>query len=396
MDTKNEHFDVAVIGGGIQGAGIAQSCAARGYSVLLSEKNTWASGTSSKSSKLIHGGLRYLETGQLTLVYHSLRERALLLKNAPGLVRQEDFYIPLYKHSQRKWWQIHIGLLVYRCLALFHPMSTFGRVPESEWHTLDGIDKTGLLAVYRYRDARTDDAELTRRVVASGQSLGVAAREHWDLMSAERQNQGWKLYYNTPNGEHIATADYVVNAGGPWVNDVAQRFSPAWKQSEIELVRGSHLLLSGKLDKGIYYLESQEDGRAVFAIPRFKAGSDGTEHEGIMLGTTEQTHTGALDNVLATEQEKEYLLRVFRHYFPDWQGDITSSFAGLRVLPGGEGRAFSKQRDTFFIHQDGGISVYGGKLTAFRHTSEKVCEEVNKVLGKRKKIQDTRELQLCL
>jgi glycerol-3-phosphate dehydrogenase len=314
-----------------------------------------------------------------------------LLKNATGLVREEDFYIPLYKHSQRKPWQIHIGLFLYRCLALFHPMSSFERVPKSRWDSLDHIDQTDLLAVYRYRDARTDDAELTRRVVSSAQSLGVQAREYWDLLTAERQPVGWKLNYQTPTGEQSATAGYVVNAGGPWVNEVAEKFSPTWTQSPIELVRGSHIIVSGELEGGIYYLESAEDGRAVFAIPMLKDSG----REGIMLGTTEQTHTEAPDKVVATQAEQDYLLAVFKRYFPDWQGEVLSSFAGLRVLPGGEGRAFSKERDTFFIKQEGGISIYGGKLTAFRHTSERVCAEVNKALGNRAKVQDTRELQLC-
>ena len=392
MDDSNKPLlqtDIAVIGGGIQGAGIAQACASRGWKVFLAEQNTWASGTSSKSSKLIHGGLRYLETLQIPLVFHSLRERRILLRNAPHLVKAADFYIPIYEHSQRRPWQIHLGLWLYRCLALFDSVSRFERLPTERWAELEGLEQEGLLAVFRYQDGRTDDAALTRSVVESARSMGATAREHCRLLAAKRRNDGvsndWLLEFDGVGGRHSVQARFVVNAGGPWVNEVAECFDPSWQRTAIQRVKGSHLILSGSIGDAVYYLESPVDGRAVFAMPH---------RHGIMLGTTEQDFQGDNNEVDCTDAEQDYLLSVLAHYFPDWQGEVLDRWAGLRVLAAGGERAFSKARDTFFVVQDRGISVYGGKLTAYRHTSERVYRHIESTMGKRPRREDTRKLAI--
>ena len=157
--------DIVVIGGGIHGAGVVQAAAAAGYRTLLLEKEGLAHGTSSRSSKLIHGGLRYLETLQFSLVQESLGERAILLRIAPHLVRLIPFYVPVYRGTLRRPWQIRIGLSLYALLGGLRKESLFRSVPKDQWTDLDGLDPSGLQSIFQYWDAQTDDAELTRGVV---------------------------------------------------------------------------------------------------------------------------------------------------------------------------------------------------------------------------------------
>src|SRR6204780_15197 len=167
-----QEYDVIVVGGGIHGAGVVQAGAAAGHSTLLIEKCALASGTSSRSSKLIHGGLGYLESGQFSLVRESLRERAVHLRIAPDLVELKPFFIPVYKDTRRRPWQLRLGLSMYALLGGFDASTRFGTVPKEEWQELDGLDTRNLQAVIRYHDAQTDDARLTRAVVESARSLG--------------------------------------------------------------------------------------------------------------------------------------------------------------------------------------------------------------------------------
>ena len=168
-----KHVDVVVVGGGIHGVGVAQAAAAAGHSVLLLEKTSLAAGTSSRSSKLIHGGLRYLESGQFHLVRESLRERRILLAIAPELVQLRPFILPLYRETRRRPWQLRVGLSIYALLGGLGPETRFGAVPRSEWTQLDGLQTRGLRKVLRYFDAQTDDAALTRAVMRSAQTLGA-------------------------------------------------------------------------------------------------------------------------------------------------------------------------------------------------------------------------------
>jgi glycerol-3-phosphate dehydrogenase len=166
-------YDIVVIGAGIQGVGVAQAAAAAGYSVLVLEQSGIAAGTSSKSSKLIHGGLRYLETGQLGLVRESLRERALLLKLAPELVKLRHLHIPIYRTSSRSAFTIAAGLSLYKLLSGMSEDTRFRRLRRSEWQSLDGLKTEGLQQVFRYAEAQTDDAGLTEAVMHSAQQLGA-------------------------------------------------------------------------------------------------------------------------------------------------------------------------------------------------------------------------------
>ncbi len=359
--------DILIIGAGIQGAAVAHLAAQRGYHVRLIEQfSRAAQGTSSRSSKLIHGGLRYLETGQFQLVRECLQAQRHLLRDRPSLVKLIPFYIPVYTHTSRPPWKIGIGLWLYHRLG----GQGFTRVPESEWNSLDGLDTHHLRAVFRYFDAQTDDRALTEAVLADARTLGATVTFQTSFEQAECGANGCRTQCHGPSGQEEITSSALINAAGPWVNHVIRQVTPHTKPLDIELVQGTHIIVPGSLQQGIYYLEAPQDQRAVFAMP----------WQGhIMIGTTETPWQGDPADVHPLEQEKTYLLEVYNQYFKHEldAGDIIDAFAGLRVLPTGSRRAFNRPRDTA-LHQDSStpqlISIYGGKLTSHEHTAEKVMK----------------------
>ena len=259
----NHDYDVVVVGAGIHGAGAAQAAAAGGYSVLVLEQcKDPAQGTSGKSSKLIHGGLRYLETGQFHLVHECLRERANLLRNAPHLVRLVPFYIPVYRETTRRPWKIMTGLSVY---SLFS-RKPFRRVPRSQWGQLDGINTRHLDAVFSYYDAQTDDAQLTRSVLASAQALGAEVHTGAGFESSRLVGDGCEITYKMAAESKNVSARVLINTAGPWVNDVLQHIEPVPKMMDIALVQGAHIVVPGDVSNP-FYLESPQDQRAVYVIP---------------------------------------------------------------------------------------------------------------------------------
>src|SRR5271166_441740 len=213
-------FDVIVVGGGIHGAGVLQAAVAAGHRALLIERHGIASGTSSRSSKLIHGGLRYLESAQFALVRESLRERAIHLRIAPSLVELKPFFIPVYKDTRRRPWQLKFGLLVYALLGGFDASTRFGTVPKSEWPSLDGLDTRNLDAVIRYHDAQTDDASLTRAVVQSALSLGGEVAMPAKFVEARLDDEGVTVVYEQGATRIECRARVLVNAAGPWATAV--------------------------------------------------------------------------------------------------------------------------------------------------------------------------------
>lgn len=384
------HYDLVIIGGGIHGVGVAQAAAAEGHSVLLLEQNGLASGTSSRSSKLIHGGLRYLESAQFRVVRECLRERSLLLKLAPELVRLVPFYSPVYSDTYRRPWQIRIGLNLYRMLTGFDSTGQFSRVPSREWDSLDGLNQERLDVVFRFYDAQTDDALLTRAVMRSAQGLGAELAMPARFTRAELHEAGCSISYLEGETQKQCHARILINAAGPWANEVLARITPKPSQCPIELIQGSHLLLPEPLTKGIYYVEAPQDGRAVFIMPW---------GEQTMVGTTETPYQGDPAEVRPLLQEQDYLLEVLGHYFPRYRGMApTSAFAGLRVLPSSRGSAFGRSRETI-LHTDRKesprvLTLYGGKLTAYRAAAEQVMVRIVTSLPRRHAIADTRTLPL--
>jgi len=374
-----KHYDVVIVGGGIHGAGVLQAAAAAGHSALLIERLSLASGTSSRSSKLIHGGLRYLESAQFALVRESLRERAIHLRIAAELVELKPFFIPVYRETRRRPWQLKLGLMVYALLGGLDATTRFGSVPKREWPALDGLDTQGLQAVVRYHDAQTDDALLTRAVVDSALSLGAELAMPAKFMAATMSDDGVTVTYGQDAEVRQCFARVLVNAAGPWAPSVARAIQPAIPVPQVDLVQGTHIVLPFAVTAGIYYVESPTDGRAVFVMPW---------HGATLIGTTETPYRGEPDQVHPLPSEEEYLLAVARHYFPAFRHltreHITQRFAGLRVLPAATEAAFDRSRETIFSTDRDPkprvLGIYGGKLTGWRAAAAHVLDRISSSL----------------
>lgn len=387
-----DRCDVVVAGCGIHGAGVAQAAAAAGHRVLVIEKGEIAGGTSSRSSKLIHGGLRYLETAQFSLVRESLRERSILTRIAPDLVRLRDFFLPVYRTTRRRPWQLRLGLALYAALGGFRAAAAFGSLPRREWESLDGLRLEGLEAVIRYRDGQTDDRKLTVAVARSAERLGAEVALGAELLAVELREKGCVVMFRQGGAERTCEASVLVNAAGPWARAIASRVSPPIPSPEVELVQGAHILLPATIRRGVYYVESPRDGRAVFVMPNDR---------GVLVGTTETAFRGDPDSVRASPAERHYLLSVARHYFPGLAFDpseILDETAGLRVLPAGQGHAFHRRRESLLIEDRGRLprvlSIYGGKLTTYRSTALKALRRLSPSLPGRRPVADTALLPL--
>lgn len=375
--------EVIVIGAGIQGAGVAQALAACGYQVQLIEQASHpAAETSSNSSKLIHGGLRYLETGQFSLVRECLKERAILCKIAPHLVQLRPFYIPIYQGQQRSAAWVYAGLSLYRLLG----GGPFKRHSSSHAQAL-GMDTAGLTQLFEYQDAQTDDAALTRAVVASAQSLGAQLLFDEKICAIAKTDEGFQL---TSLSGKTFTAPCVINATGAFINEVA-RLCSELPQTAIELVQGSHLVIDHPAPAGCIYTTSNEDGRPVFMLP----------WQGkLMVGTTEHSLGNNPYAKAITYEERAYLIRAAKHCLPalrEREVEVTHTYCGVRVLPSGQQAANKKVRETQLTtllsdsHQY--LAIYGGKLTAYRATAEKAVKTLMPYLPKRRFV-STRDLPL--
>jgi glycerol-3-phosphate dehydrogenase len=388
-DASSEDFDVVVVGGGIHGAGVLQAAAAAGHRALLLEERGPAAGTSSRSSKLVHGGLRYLETFQLGLVRESLAERAILLRVAPELVRLVPFHVPIYRDTKRRPWKIRAGLTLYALLGGLAHEARFESVPETEWSGLDGLRTEGLDAVFRYYDGQTDDAALVRAVLRSADALGGRFLAPASFLGARRDGDRWEVRYRVGAGERTCQARALVNAGGPWVEEVRRKIAPLPPGLEVDLVGGAHIEVEGTLARGIYYTEAPRDRRAVFVMP-WKGRT--------LVGTTETPYSGDPAAVKPLDSEIEYLRDTLAHYFPGRNGAVLDAWAGLRVLPRGSGSPFERPRETTFVVDDSRaprmIAIYGGKLTGYRATAEKTMARLARSLPRRAPLADTARLPL--
>jgi glycerol-3-phosphate dehydrogenase len=391
-----DSVDVLVVGGGIHGAGVLQAVAAAGYRALLLEERELASGTSSRSSKLIHGGLRYLESAQIGLVRESLAERAILLEIAPELVKLVPFFIPIYGETRRRPWQIRAGLSMYALLGNFARDARFSLVPRSEWESLDGLSTDGLQAVYRYLDGQTDDAALVRAVVRSSAALGAHALAPAMFLGATRRSDpgdgsisGYDVRFSFGARTHACRASVLVNAAGPWIERVRAAIEPRPRGYDVELVAGAHIELPGTIDRGIYYAEAPRDGRAVFLMPW---------HGRTLVGTTETPYQGDPRDVAPLASEIDYLRETLMRYFPRRSSKVVDAWAGLRVLQRAPGRSFDRPRDTELVCDDDSgphmVAIYGGKLTGYRATAQKVLRLVQRTLPRIEPIADTATLVL--
>ncbi len=394
-----ENYDLVVIGGGINGVGVAQAAAAQGYRCLLLEKNPrLAMETSSCSSKLIHGGLRYLESLELSLVRESLKERELLLRLAPELVRLQAFNIPIYEDTSRSTLHLRAGLSLYALLSGLHKHSLYRRIQPELPGVQDGLKLNRLKAVFQYFDAQTDDVALTLAVMASAVRLGAeyecdAEFIHADIVNGESSQGRVSIRYTKNGCTETIVARTLVNAAGPWVMAVNRCIFPSLLLPEPDLVQGTHLILQRAL-KQAYYLEAPVDRRAVFLLP-WKSHA--------LLGTTEHIYRGKPENIHMLSEEKKYLLDVYRHYFTD-DSDVSAedmvldNMTGCRVLPAAESGLFKRSRETHFevdnILCPRVLTIVGGKLTVYRKTAEKVLQRLACSLPSVKARADTSRLIL--
>lgn len=360
---------IAVVGGGINGAGIAWELARRDYDVVLYEKGICGAQTSSATTKMIHGGLRYLEHFHFALVRESLRERAWLLAHAPSLVRPLEMLLPVYEDSPRRPFTIRIGLTLYDLLAgganiarhRFHPaQNLLDRAP---------LVAEGLRGGFSYWDGQVDDFALVRSVIASAIRDGAAVREHTPVEQLEKDGDRWIV--STPHGAE--RYDLLVNAAGPWMNELLRANGIA-ADYVLTLVRGSHLVLRHPVSDAGLLLQSAADRRVFFVLPW-----KGTT----LVGTTEVVQREPPDGVRGSEEEVDYLIARFNRYFrePLSRDDVASTFAGVRPLVGRASNPSAIGRDARVVRHGNVINVFGGKLTTFLSLARKVAMRADNYFG---------------
>jgi len=362
-------FDIFIIGGGINGCGIARDAAGRGLRVGLAEMGDLASATSSASTKLFHGGLRYLQTLQIGLVYESLRERRILLDIAEDIVKPNWFYLPVYKTDLFKAWQVRIGLILYRLLAGRNNLAGFKQLPREQWHELEGLNTSDLDSVFIYQDAQTDDKILTQRVVASAEQHSATLLCPAKFLSAEENDNGYLISFAIDDQISSLQCRTLVNAAGPWINRIAETIEPKPPTIDVDLIKGTHLEFTQKLSEKCFYIEAKQDHRAIFMLP-FKGGT--------LLGTTEQLFEGNPDGVEPSEEETAYLLEIIHSHFPHFNHQPSESWAGLRVLPASGNNPFQRSREVQFAETNNYLAIYGGKLTGYRATAENALKKILK------------------
>ena len=384
MALGEQAFDLLVIGGGITGAGVARDAALRGLRVALVEKHDFGSGTSSRSSRLVHGGVRYLEHGQLGLVFESSRERRTLQRIAPHLVRPLAFTWPVYRGARVPRWKLGAGLMLYDVLSLFRNRR-HERLDASEVRASEPALRTeALVGGARYWDAATDDVRLTLATVLSAQRAGAVVLNHAAVVGLLRQDGrvAGATVTNALDGAtttvHAAT---VVNATGPWSDEV-ERLADDSVGAGVRGSKGVHVSVARSRigNAAAVTLTAPQDGRVMFVLP---AG-----HYTI-IGTTDTYDATQPDDVHATRRDVTYLLDAANHYFPDahlTEQDVVSAWAGIRPLAaqGATGAPSSASREHSIVETAPGlVRVTGGKLTTYRSMAAEVVDRVERLLGRR-------------
>jgi len=360
---------LAVIGGGINGVGIAWELARRNYDVTLFEKGRCGAQTSSATTKMIHGGIRYLERFHFGLVRESLRDRAWLLQHLPSLVKPIEILLPVYDDSPRSRFTIRVGLTLYDLLAGRDNIARHRALSGDELIERLPLTRDGLRGGFVYFDAQVDDYALARTVVDSAIAEGATVREETRVVSLHRSGKQWIV--GTPTSDE--RFDFVVNAAGPWMNALLAE-NRIRSRYRLSLVRGSHLVLKHRIAEAGMLLQSVSDRRVFFVLP-WKGAT--------LVGTTEVMHNGSLDDVSATDAEIDYLIARFNRYVRDpiERGDIASTFAGVRPLVGRSTNPSALARDYRLERRDNLLNVFGGKMTTFRSLAEKAAMRVDNYFG---------------
>ena len=363
--------DVLVVGGGINGAGVARDLAGRGCKVLLCEKDDLAAHTSSSSTKLIHGGLRYLEYYEFSLVRKALAEREVLLKSAPHIMWPLRFVMP-HDPGMRPVWMIRAGLFLYDHLARREVLAG-SRTIDLRTHAAGAPLKRGYTLGFVYSDGWVDDARLVVLNAMDAAERGATVLTRWRCVDARRHATHWQVRLQSVAGEvRELTARALVNAAGPWAAQFLAEHAHAPERKSLRLVKGSHIVVKKLFDHDHAYIFQNPDKRIIFAIPY--------EGDFTLIGTTDVEHKGAIGAVHVDAAETSYLCEQASRYFakPVVPADVVWSYAGVRPLlddesgdPSAVTRDYSLELDTSAAPL---LSVWGGKITTFRKLAEEVAD----------------------
>ena len=368
MTSSNSKLDVIILGAGINGSGIARELAMSGKNVTVIDKSTIGSGTSSKSSRLIHGGLRYLETLQFKLVHEALIDRQELLRLYPDLVKMKSFYIPIYKPSPRPAWMIWFGLKFYDLLSGKGKQHHSRIVPKTQFSIhAASFKQEGLKAVFHYYDAKTNDLHLTQRVAKDAIEYGTKFYKNTFISSINNDNDSFTV--RTSQGDF--SAPILINATGPWIDEVNRKFElPA--KFNIRKISGIHITIDGLLTNDLMFMQTKEK-RIFFVIPE-------PENNQTIIGTTEREEIDFVDNIDVNEEDILYLINNINNYLkPGFQilrQNVKDAWIGVRPLiaeaqnPTNLSREYELDKQTFgnatLLH------VFGGKLTTYLSLARKV------------------------
>jgi glycerol-3-phosphate dehydrogenase len=405
--TFERPFDLIVIGAGINGAGIARDATLRGLSVLLVDKDDVGAGTTSRSTRLVHGGLRYLEHFEVPLVRESLRERERLLRIAPHLVHPLSFLLPIYEGHRRGPALIRMGMMAYDALSLDKSLERHRMLSAAEALAREpGLRREGLRGAAAYYDAQAEYPErLALENALDARRLGAVVLPYMRVLALEHgapgRITGVALRDELHGDEHRARGALVVNAAGPWVDAVLGELAPG--DGLIGGTKGSHLVVEPfpGAPREAVYSEAVEDGRPYFVVPwsgRY------------LIGTTDTRYDGDLDDVVATDEEVDYLIAATNRLIPDAEltpAQVLYTYAGVRPLPVGGGRDGEEgaitRNHVIHDHASGGpgpanpeglLSIVGGKITTYRRLAEETVDAVVKKLDRRAPKCRTHEIPL--
>jgi glycerol-3-phosphate dehydrogenase len=372
-------YDLAIIGGGVNGCGVARDASGRGLSVYLCEQGDLASGASSAATKLIHGGLRYLEYGEFRLVREALSERETLWRIAPHAVRPLRFVLP-HHQGLRPAWALRLGLFLYDHLGrrkLLPPTTTLDLRRDPAGAPL----KRGAFTIgFEYSDCWVDDARLVVLNALDARLAGAQIETRAKALAAERAGGLWRLTVESARDGTARTilAKALVNAGGPWVEDVEARLSARPPRDRLRLVQGSHIVTRKLFDHGCAYIFQNSDKRVMFAIPY--------EGDFTLIGATEIDYAGDPAKAAASEAEIDYLCAAASEYFAPAvsRADIVWTFSGVRPLhDDGAKAASAATRDYALELDDDGpplVTIFGGKITTYRKLAEHVLDKLEPAL----------------
>lgn len=386
--------DLFIIGGGINGCGIARDAAGRGLTVILAEQGDLAQATSSASTKLFHGGLRYLEYFEFRLVREALEERETLLVAMPHISWPMRFVLPYHRDmrfesdtptsrllglvmpwmkGRRPAWLIRLGLFLYDTMGgrkILPPTRTLDLTRDAAGKPLNPKFRRA----YEYSDAWVEDSRLVVLNARDAEARGAKIMVGTKVVSATRADGHWEIMVDGPEGRATHRARVLVNAGGPWVEDVIRNVARINSTEGVRLVRGSHIVTRKLFDHDRCYFFQGEDGRIIFAIPY--------EQDFTLIGTTDKDHQGAPGTAVCTDEERDYLLAFASRYFakPVTREDVVWTYSGVRPLYNdGAKSATAATRDyVLSLDQNGAplLNVFGGKITTYRRLAESAMEKI--------------------